>query len=288
MKKAIVKQDIFNEHGILLIAKGTEIDLTDDKIILLNKIGKLEELLHPLDKAEDESSDTSIGNMEEETKLIFEKRIEEIVRCHTTIDLEVLKKSTDVINSILFGCKKKEWYRYIILLHSYVDWLYEHSINTAIISYLIGNALGYDEKRLYYLCIGALLHDIGMTLLPKKILEKPTVLTDVEYQIVKNHSEMGYALISGFHLPENCKKIIWQHHERMDGSGYPNGLKREEIMEESLIVMVAEYFDTATTKRSYKSAEKAGNVLKRMDLAKNLLPNDIVKIIRGMLKENCT
>lgn len=286
MEKVIVKQDIYNEQGILLIAKDTEIELTEERLYLLNKIGRAEELFKPVENDTYEEPPPKVSNIEDQTKTIIEKRIKDITSLYTTIDLEVLQKSTDVINYIVYECKGEEWHRYIVLQHSYVDWLYEHAINTAIISYLIGNALGYDKKRLHSLCLGAIFHDIGMTLLPKEILDKPSKLTNVEYHIIKNHSEMGYALLSSFQIPEVSKQIILQHHERLDGSGYPQRLKGDELLEESLIVMVAEYFDTATTQRSYKAAEKASNVLKRMDLAKNILPNYIVKIMKEMLTED--
>lgn len=279
MEKIIIKQDVYNEHGVLLIAKGAEIEMTEDKKILLKKMGKLDEILNFAENPNTPS------NIETATKIFLEKRVKEVIVPNTTIDLEMIRKSTDVINFIVFECKKKDWHRYIMLLYSYVNWLYEHSINTAIISYLVGNALGYDEKELFDLCLGAIFHDIGLTLLPKNIIEKSTELTNVEYLIIKNHCELGYSLLSGFDVSETTKKIILQHHERLDGSGYPYGLTKEDLLEQSFIVMVAEYFDTATAKRNFKSAEKPGNVLKRMDLAKNLLPNYIVQIIKSMLKE---
>lgn len=115
------------------------------------------------------------------------------------------------------------------------------------------------------------------------MLLKFSEFTEVEYAILKNHCEMGYSMINEVNLPEISKKIILQHHERLDGSGYPNKLEEREINPESMITMVAEYFDTARTTTINKPAEPIKAVIDKMYYADNLFPRYIVKVLMDMV-----
>lgn len=284
--KIIVKRDVYYDNGNLLIAKGSELVLTDEKCKILRRYGKLEEVLKLAQAPEEKMQETPrisapVFKIEEKTTAILQQKLYELEQMNKNISLNTLNQATDLINYLVFNCKEKDWSRFVHLLYSYVDWLYAHSINTAIICYLIGSKLGYDAKRLSNLCIAALLHDIGVTLLPKEILLKPEKLTDVEYTIIKNHSQMGAALLQGCGLDAIVPQIVLQHHERVDGSGYPYGLKEDQILEESYIVVVAEYFDTATTFRPYKNPQPVDEVLCDMRSKNNLFPEYIVNLIDG-------
>ncbi len=122
--------------------------------------------------------------------------------------------------------------------------IYFHSLNVAVIAMMIGRAKGYAAKQLKELSFAALFHDMGKIKIPTAILRKQVPLTEPETNYLKLHTKYGLDLanqIEGF--PEPAKTVIAQHHELRDGSGYPEGLKGDEIDELAQIVIVANAFD---------------------------------------------
>lgn len=122
--------------------------------------------------------------------------------------------------------------------------IYFHSLNVAVIAMMIGRAKGYSAKQLKELSFAALFHDMGKIKIPTAILRKQVPLTEPETNYLKLHTKYGLDLanqIEGF--PEPAKTVIAQHHELRDGSGYPEGLKGDEIDELAQIVIVANAFD---------------------------------------------
>lgn len=119
----------------------------------------------------------------------------------------------------------------------------------------IGEELGLEEESFYPLIYGAYLHDIGKINVPEYILTKSGALSKEEWKIMKRHPSWGRHLIlekmKGFYV-ERASQIIYQHHERYDGRGYPEGLKGDEILQEAQIVSVADTFDAIISDRPYK------------------------------------
>jgi len=162
------------------------------------------------------------------------------------IDLKDFNYCSDLLTELLFD-RKANWRMPLIALANYADWVYTHSINVAILSLMIGKALGYKERDLHILGLSAILHDVGYLLIPKSLMFESNHFND----IVQQHCELGKALLDDFPVKEVCKDVVLQHHERLDGSGYPNGLESEEINPYTKIVMVADAFDSMTTERPY-------------------------------------
>lgn len=129
-----------------------------------------------------------------------------------------------------------------------------HQVNVAKIATQIGTELGLSEQRLYGLNIGALIHDIGKIAIPSAILNKSGQLLPVEFELIKMHPTYGAELFSDLDLPWPIEEIIHQHHESLDGSGYPKGLKGAEICIEARIVAVADAFDAMSGDRPYRYA----------------------------------
>jgi len=102
--------------------------------------------------------------------------------------------------------------------------------------------------------VAGLLHDIGKSAIPSEILTKPVKLNDLEYDLVKEHSSKGYDILKGVHFPWPIADIVVQHHERLDGSGYPNGLKPEEIRIEARIIAVADVVEAMSSHRPYRAS----------------------------------
>jgi putative two-component system response regulator len=148
-------------------------------------------------------------------------------------------------------------------------------------SMLIGNALKLPPSEMKILQMGTLVHDIGKIGIPDEILTKPDHLTDAEYRIVKAHAENGARMVENIPIFLDCVPIIRGHHERLNGTGYPNGLKGEEISLVVRIAAVADVFDAMTSNRAYRTAvptEEAIQVLASMAEANELDPK-LVKIL---------
>lgn len=133
------------------------------------------------------------------------------------------------------------------------DYTFSHSVNVAVLSLILGRVLHYDKDKLIKLGMGALLHDIGKSIIPSEILNKPGKFTEEEFKIMKEHSQLGFDTIkNSWELSPLSKVIILSHHEKVDGSGYPRGIKGDEIHEFAKIVAICDVFDALTSDRCYR------------------------------------
>ncbi|MFT9849028.1 HD-GYP domain-containing protein [Aneurinibacillus sp. REN35] len=144
-------------------------------------------------------------------------------------------------------------------------YVYAHSLNVAIYAAAVGLELGYTDKELLELGIGAMLHDIGKLMIPEEILYKPGRLTDEEFSTVKQHAEYGFNYLRHQQgIPLLAAHCAYQHHERLDGTGYPRALQGDEIHKYARLLSVCDVFDALTTNRVYRNA---------------MLPHDAMEII---------
>ena len=147
------------------------------------------------------------------------------------------------------------------------DYTYYHSVNVAVVSMVLGVAMGLSRTTLFRLGLGAMLHDIGKIYVPKEILDKPGKLTPTEFSEVKKHSQKGYEYLKEkWDIPYESNLAILSHHEKYDKSGYPNGVGGDSIPELARIVAVADVFDALTSERPYRKA---------------LTPSDAMEYIMG-------
>ena len=119
----------------------------------------------------------------------------------------------------------------------------------------IGRYMGLAEEAQQGLHLGATILDIGKLQVPENILTKPARLDADEYALVKQHSKVGYEILKDIHFPWPVAEIAYQHHERLDGSGYPQGLKGEQIRLEARIVAVADTVEAMVSHRPYRSSQ---------------------------------
>ncbi len=277
VRVASIKRDIFNEAGDLLYERGLKLELTEQTIAKLLEQGVLKQVLA---QVEEDSTQEVYGEIIKELAQKSNiKTTSELGKQFKGLSPQAIAKASAIVDSVVTAGDEYSWNRFISLLLSYVDWLYAHSLNTALISCTIASGLGYTNRQLVEVAIGALFHDIGLTLLPRETLNKPSKLTDVEYAMIKNHCEMGHSMLLSVDLPEISKSIILQHHEKSDGTGYPYRLKGADIHEASMITMIAEYFDTATTDRSYKKAQPVHEVIEIMRKDSHIFPPHIVNVL---------
>jgi PAS domain S-box-containing protein len=111
-----------------------------------------------------------------------------------------------------------------------------------------------EQESFQGLRLASLVHDIGKINVPTEILSKPGKLTEPEFQLIRTHSEAGYDILKKINFPWPISKIVLQHHERMDGSGYPNGLSGQEILLEARIIAVADVIEAMATHRPYRAS----------------------------------
>jgi len=161
-----------------------------------------------------------------------------------------------------------------------------HSHRVATYAVKIAEAMNFSVKEIDLLRQIALLHDIGKVAIPDSILLKPGKLTKQEFDIIKNHSKLGFDVISKIPMFKEFSQIILSHHERYDGSGYPKGLKRDEIPILASILSVADSFDAMTSTRIYnktKTIDEALNELKNG--SGTLFDPKIIKVSLETLKD---
>ena len=127
-----------------------------------------------------------------------------------------------------------------------------HERRVAEIAVAIGAELGFDDRRIEGLRVAGHLHDVGKITIPSEILSKPGKLSPIEFQLVQGHALAGYNVLKSVEFPWPVAQIALQHHERMDGSGYPQGLKGEAILLDARIMAVADVVEAMSSHRPYR------------------------------------
>ena len=139
-----------------------------------------------------------------------------------------------------------------------------HSLRVSDLSEAIGRAMGFDDEGIRILHLGGLLHDIGKIGIPESILNKPGPLTQEEFRIIQSHPTEGERILKPIIREEGILHIVRHHHEKFDGTGYPDGLKGKEIPLVARIATVADVFDAMTSERAYRGAIPQERVLEHM------------------------
>jgi HD-GYP domain-containing protein (c-di-GMP phosphodiesterase class II) len=166
---------------------------------------------------------------------------------------EDIKKQVDIIVDELLD--NKHMMVNMIDLKCFDNYTYSHSVNVAVLSLIIGVALGLDRHSLSRLGLGAILHDIGKVFIDKDILNKPGPLTDEEFTEMKKHSQLGYVYAKEkFQLPAASYSGIIDHHEKYNGSGYPNAKAGNLISLFGRIIIIADIYDALSSERPYRKA----------------------------------
>lgn len=127
-----------------------------------------------------------------------------------------------------------------------------HQERVAALSCAIAELMNLPSDTVYGLRMAAVLHDLGKIAVPAEILTRPGPLNDLEYGLIKNHVQYGYDILKKIEFPWPLAEIVHQHHERMDGSGYPQGLKAAQIILEARILAVADVLETISSHRPYR------------------------------------
>lgn len=184
--------------------------------------------------------------------------------------LEILasQASTVIQIAVLYAETNELFLDFIKTLAAFIDakdpYTRGHSQRVSDYAVTIARQLGYQGEELHHIRVGSLLHDIGKIGVPDAILTKPTRLNARELEQMKKHPGIGYAIMSEVHALHYALPAIVEHHERLDGSGYPFGLRGERISRMGLIVAVADVFDAMTTNRPYRKAMDVEEVFEHL------------------------
>lgn len=152
-----------------------------------------------------------------------------------------------------------------------------HCERVARLAVAVARALGVDEDVQTAVRLGAYLHDVGKVRVPHEILNKPGPLTRDEYEVVQMHAIWGIELLAKVEFPWDLKPIIRWHHERYDGTGYPDRLRGDEIPLAAQIVCIADVYDALTTNRSYRAAMTETEAAERMEASKHWWRPDVYR-----------
>lgn len=161
-----------------------------------------------------------------------------------------------------------------------------HSLRVAKYSKLIAQNLNLDEETCENIYEAGILHDIGKIAIPDNVLLKPGSLNDLEYTLIQEHVNLGVKMLSKVPMFKELAKFIDGHHERLDGSGYPKGLKGEQIALESQIMAISDAFDAMTTSRIYKARKSIPEALNELEsLSGKHYSEDVTKSAITVLKD---
>ena len=161
-----------------------------------------------------------------------------------------------------------------------------HQDRVADLACAIGLRLGLSEDRVYGLRMASVIHDLGKITIPGEILCKPGRLSEPEYAMIKTHVQSGYDILRKIDFPWPLADIVLQHHERMDGSGYPNGLAGDEILLEARILAVSDVFETIGSHRPYRPSLGMKKAMGELtDNRGRLYDADVVDTCIALVKE---
>lgn len=158
------------------------------------------------------------------------------------------------------------------------SYLMEHSVNLAVLMTVFGKSLQLDKKTMQHIAIGAMLHDIGKIMIPDEVLHKPERLTQEEFEVMKRHAQFSRELLEQTEgMPHLAVTVAAQHHEKMDGSGYPLGLCGHEISPYGRMAAVVDVYDAITADRVYHKGIPPAAALKKLLEWSNHLDSSLVR-----------
>jgi putative nucleotidyltransferase with HDIG domain len=162
-----------------------------------------------------------------------------------------------------------------------------HQQRVANLVTTIAKEMNFSEDRIEGVRMAAMIHDIGKISVPAEILNKPGVITKTEFELIKTHAQVGHDILKGIEFPWPIAQMVSQHHERMDGSGYPLGVSGEEIMLEARILGVADVVEATASHRPYRPAVGIDKALEEISENKGTLYDpDVVDACLKVFREN--
>lgn len=251
-----IAKTIYGKNGEVMLRKGTKLKASFAK--RLARFGYIGIYIQDELSKDIEIKDVIEEELRAETTFAVKNFFEVIESGNSKIQknpkdiIDIKKMVENIINGVIDNGTAQV---NIIDLKNYDDYTYYHSVNVAVLSLIIGHAMGFNTKKLLDLGTSALLHDIGKVFIESAIINKPARLTDEEFERVKHHSYEGFRYLKDdFNLSPKVYVPVLQHHENYDGTGYPLNLQKGEIHINAKIISVADVYDALTSDRPYKKA----------------------------------
>ncbi|TLS51071.1 HD-GYP domain-containing protein [Paenibacillus antri] len=259
---------IYSDDGLVLLGERRE--LTDTMLNRLERFGihylyiedsRTDDLVFQ-DIVSPETRARAVG----EVKSQFRRMMDDSMKKRSVNGLQLGRAFKSIIDSILDDItSSQDAMLMLVNIHASDHYLFQHSVNVCIYSTILGQAYGYTREELFTLGLGALLHDIGKTQLPQDVLLKPSRLTNQEFEIIKSHPMLGFRMLKDEpNVPLLSAHIALQHHERVDGSGYPRAIAGDEIHEYARWVGLVDSYDAMTTHRVYRQAMLPHEAMERL------------------------
>lgn len=285
-----IDQSIVDSTKRVLIVRGTILD--DFMIKGLRKIGISgvyiregeEEIDESLTSSEDDPIAPATLEKIEKLKVADRSKVKlsESVRARVAEGISYLYSNTDskrladatknIASDLMKAIEDNEAIAVdISVLKVSDEYTFKHSVDVATMAMVIAKKMRMSQEEIYDIGIAGLLHDIGKSKIPNEILNKPGRLTDEEFAIMKQHSVYGYRILQEKDdMKENIKMAVLQHHEKINGNGYPLGVKEAQICQFAKIISVVDIYDALVTDRPYKQG---------------FTPRDAVEMIMAMTAE---
>ena len=182
----------------------------------------------------------------------LQKKILSEIQQDKVINIDEVRENTDAIVDSIF--RNQDALSCLSRLRMKDEYLVEHSLNVSILMSIFAKHMKLEETIIRDLALGAFLHDIGKIKVPDEVLHKPGKLTDEEYALMKEHVNYGVTVLNETPgLPEVINEVVSQHHERIDGNGYPNGLSNNDVTLYGRMIAIVDSYDAMTAERVYKS-----------------------------------
>lgn len=220
-----------------------------------------------LEEIREAVSDSTLP-MEDKTRIVYTRSVEminEVLDRPTTKNIGEAKKAiVGIVDMIL---SEKETSHYLTRITSHDFYTYTHSVNVGFLGVCLARTVlqNSDAHDMHELGAGFFLHDLGKLRIPSEIINKPGRLSEEEMGVIRKHPSQGYKILhEARQLTEECKTVVLQHHERMDGTGYPKRLRGEEIHIYGKICSVADVYDALTSDRPYRQKMRPFEALQLM------------------------
>ncbi|NSW91779.1 MAG: HD-GYP domain-containing protein [Firmicutes bacterium] len=248
----ILADDLYNDHGILIVSKGTVINEYIIKRLEAFRVRQLS-VYEPKDRKKGEKNVLFIKKFKRDYKenLDIIKQVLNDLVSGKKLDYEKIEYISNFVYSQISNIS------YILECMNEIknvsEYTYTHSINVSVYALLIARWLGLSEEETKSVVTTGILHDIGKSRIPVDILNKKGPLLPEEYEQIKNHTAIGCELTENIpQITNDIREGIYMHHEREDGKGYPLGIKGDRINRYSKIISVADVYDALTSERIYK------------------------------------
>lgn len=283
-------QSVFNLNGTKLLEKG---NVLDDRLIIRLKNSGAKRIWVTDD---DHSFLKGMGPQK-----IFEETVKEMeaIQLHVlegrSFDVNIVNElAQELVEQIIFN---EMPFAEMIRMKLTENTILEHMVDVSLLSIMTAKAMGMDKVDMRFVGLSSLVHDVGKFLIPSEILSKPTKLNDYEMRQVRKHPQIGFDILKNIDgINKYALQVALQHHERLDGSGYPQGLKDKHISKYSRIVAISDIYTAVIREKAYRPRlpiyeagellwAQAGKELDR-DMTSAFLRNVVSLPLRSIVKLN--